>query len=220
MVGPLNAYAAGNLFASGDRSSGASAVKSLFETSTAAPTGDPYGLLAGAQAQTNALNTQLGAEQALRGPDGGLGRVSTLLGELRNFVSQGTGELDADGRAELQTKIDNLLSDTQTILSNTALTDPALIADSGFSDLAVSVLSREDAGRALDSIADVTSRIADNAGDLSSNSELSQAQSQVFAALTGVSGLSPSAYDSSGGALNQQTAQSLLSGSSALALFA
>ena len=221
MVNPLNAYASGNLFATGDQGSGASAVKSLFDASTAQPAqNDPYGLLAGAQSQANGLALQSQVEQGLRGPDGGLGRLNVMLGKLDEFIKQGQGDLTADERADLQQKIDNLLEDFAAIAGNPQLTDPALVEGSGLLglggvDAPISVASASEATVASATLNQTTSALADVASQYGQSSELQRAQGAVFQALTGVAGLG--GYGETG-AVNQNDARSLLMGASALGL--
>jgi len=219
MVDPLTQYAAGNLFASGSRNTGASAVKSLFEASTApAPQNDPYGLLAGAQAQAAGLNLQNQVEQGLRGPDGGLGRLATILGKLDEFIAEGKTTLDPEARSDLQQKIDNLIEDFTAIAGNPQLTDPALLDETGLLDLAgLSVATEADALASEQQLNAATTRLADNAEAYAQTSELQRAQSAVFGALTGVSGLT--GYDAAGGSIGSADARALINNTAALGLF-
>lgn len=218
MVDPLTQYAAGNLFASGSRNTGAGAVKSLFEASTApAPQNDPYGLLAGAQAQAAGLNLQNQVAQGLRGPDGGLGRLATILNALDGFVAEGQAVLAPEARTDLQRKIDNLVEDFTAIAGNPQLTDPILLDETGLLDLAgLSVGSTSDAAAAKSQLNAATTRLADNAGSYAQKSELQQAQGTVFGALTGVSGLT--GYDAEGGSIGSADARALIQNNAALGL--
>lgn len=222
MVNPLTAYAAGNLFASGDRTSGGSAVKSLFETSTApSHADDPFGLLANARARAAGVSLQNQAEQGLRGPDGGLGRLTTILDELDGFLAQGEGGLDADARADLQTKVDNLLQDFRAIAGNAQLTNPALVDGTGLLDLGVgtplSVGGEAEAAAARTTLERAVAASADAAAALTQTSELQSARNAVFGALTGYGGVAGYGAD---GALNPNDARALLLSGTALGLFA
>lgn len=223
MVDPLLAYANGNAFATGNRAGGGSAVKALFDQSTAPPAqDDPFGLLASANTQAQGLALQAQVEQGLRGPDGGLGRLTTLLDRLNAFIVEGQGDLDPQARAELQGKIDNLLEDFAAIAGNPQLTDPALIAETGLLDLGsvdapISVASAAEARAAETTLTQTSGRLADSAGAYAQASELQRGQDAVFGALTGVSGLG--GYGETG-ALTPTDARALIYGNASLGLFA
>ncbi|MEM6491541.1 MAG: hypothetical protein AAF684_06545, partial [Pseudomonadota bacterium] len=158
-------------------------------------------------------------EQGLRGADGGLGRITTILGELDGFLAEGQGDLDVEARADLQRKIDNLLEDFRAIAGNPQLTDPTLVDGTGLLDLGAGTpLSVGDAGSAAAARATLERAVAasaDAAETVAAASELQAAQNAVFAALTGASG-----YTATGGAVSPNDARALLMNGSALGLLA